>query len=237
MTLQLGGVKRQTSLVTDKCNVYDACMTSTAYLSNISPFWPFDRQEKALAAGLPGWPKGVRISRDDLDVRARRAHSAEALIARAAMLRASSRADGGEIYVATLAVLDWSVEGMLKCLTLAASRRSTVIALDAALRIDASAGAAKLHLAVTAFASARQRSAASEAGMLGGEISAKRRSDAAKVAAETIKAEWSMPSDEFPTLALLARAGISRNTANQYLGHRPVAQRIFQAALRRKKSP
>jgi hypothetical protein len=54
-----------------------------------------------------------------------------------------------------------------------------------------------------------------------GEISAKLRVDASMAKAETIRAEWSQPIEEYPTAELLARAGISRNTAKLYLGHRP----------------
>jgi hypothetical protein len=43
-----------------------------------------------------------------------------------------------------------------------------------------------------------------------------------------------LPSEEYPTLALLARAGLSRNTAKLYLGSRSEAQRIHEAARKRR---
>jgi hypothetical protein len=135
--------------------------------------------------------------------------------------------------VATLAVFAWSVEEMLECLTLVASRHSTLIVLDAGLRITSKADAAILHKAVQAFSAGRRSRSGSEAGLTGGEISAKRRSAAARAAAETIRHEWSLPSVDFPTAHLIARAGISLNTAKQYLGARPAAQKFHKASLKR----
>jgi hypothetical protein len=211
-------------------------MTKTAYLSNICPRWPIERQEATLANAIEGWPKSVNILRDELTVRDRRAHKTDTLTGRAAMLRKSSRRDGGEIYVASLAVLAWAVEDLLMCITSAAERRSTIVVLDADLHIDASANAAVLHKAIEAFAAGRRSRIAGEAGMLGGEVSGARRSAVAKTAAETIAYEWGQPGTLYRTKDLLARAGISMNTAKLYLGSRPAAQRAVAAAIKRKKS-
>lgn len=45
---------------------------------------------------------------------------------------------------------------------------------------------------------------------------------------------WGLPSSEWSTAALLAEAGVSRNTINARLGTREVAQRRYQAAEKRR---
>jgi hypothetical protein len=207
-------------------------MSTRAYLSNLHPRWPFDRQERALSVGVPGWPRGVAVYRDELTLSQRKRHMVGDLEGRITLLRQTTRGRrGGEgIYVASLAVLAWTLADLLECLTLAQSRGSTVHVLDTGLVLTPDAGPAALHQATKDFAAGRK----SSSGMVGGEISARLRSEAARARAETIRAEWSLPSDEYPTLALLARAGLSRNTAKLYLGSRSEAQRIHEAARKRR---
>jgi hypothetical protein len=151
------------------------------------------------------------------------------------MLRPTGRKGSDEaIYVASLAVLAWTAEDMMEALTQAMARGATVHVLDAGLIITPKSDAATLHGAAKAFADGRRRRAAAEAGKTGGEISAQRRANMAKAAAESIRREWSLPSKEYPTLDLLRAAGISRNTAILYLGKRKVAQNLYQAGQKRK---
>ena len=199
------------------------------YISNISPLWPIDRQEALLIGADPGGRRFVDI----LTAFDRQAHQADRLLQRAAMLRPSRRR-GGNIFVASLAVLDWSAVGLMECLGLAMVRGISVHVLDAALVIQPGGGPVILHAAALAFAASRKRDAEILRGQAGGAISAAKRVDAARAKAETIREHWAMPSAEHPTLALLERAGISRNTAKIYLGPRADAQRKHDAEIKRR---
>lgn len=204
---------------------YVPSLMTKAYISNISPLWPVERQEAML-------PDGVVVFRDVLTPKERQAHRTAALVQRAEMLRPSTRRNGEEIYIASLAVLDWTAEGMMEALTAAMARGATVRVLDAGLSIGPTARVTTLYVAAVAFAAARKRSQEVDRGRAGGEASARKRSEASKARALTIKAEWGMP--EPPTAILLARAGLSYNTAKLHLGPRPAAQRAYQAAQKRK---
>ena len=210
-------------------------MSERAYLSNLSPLWPAARQEALLREAFPAWPKGVTVFRDDIDARDRRGHSTELLVKRSEMLRGTTRKGHTErITLASLAVLAWSAEDMLECLTLALSRGAIVRVLDAGIEIPPTPDAAVLHRAAQAFRRARARGVVMERGKAGGMASATQRVAEAKAKAELIRAEWALPSEDYPTLDLLTKAGISRNTARLYLGKRDVAQRNHQASLKRK---
>jgi hypothetical protein len=74
-----------------------------AYLSNLSPRWPFERQEADHATHTPGWPD-VPTFRDKLSVKKRIAHQPVSLKERASLLRPTGREAGEVIYVASLAV-------------------------------------------------------------------------------------------------------------------------------------
>jgi len=206
-------------------------MSTRAYLSNIHPRWPYDRQERALSVGVPGWPKGVAVYRDELTLSQRKRHMVGDLEGRIALLRQTTRGRKGaeDIYLASLAVLAWTLPDLLECLTLAQSRGSTVHVLDTGLILPPDAGPGALHQATKDFATGRK----SSIGMVGGEISARLRSEAARAKAEAMKPFWCLPSEEYPTIPLLKRFGLSRNTANLYLGKRPEAQRIHEAARKR----
>jgi hypothetical protein len=208
-------------------------MTNRAYLSNLSPAWPISRQEELLATALPGWPKGVTVHRDIMKARDRQAHQTDRLVERAKLLRPSSRPSGETIWLAALPVLAWGANDLLACLTLAASRNATVRVLQPPLTLLPSATAADLHEAMASFADGKKRAAEAVRGLVGGKVSGELRKAAARQKAETIKTEWSLPSDDYPTLALLDKAGISRNTAKLYLGPRAEAQRVHLASLKR----
>ena len=200
-----------------------------AYISNISPAWPVERQEAMIAAAAPTAP----IFRDILDARDRRAHQPDRLVQRAMLLRPTRRR-GGVFLAASPAVVDWTAEGLLTCVTEALARGASVRFLDTGLTIEATSGPAVLHQAVLAFAASRKRDAEVLRGKSGGKISGARRGADAKAKAETIRAEWRLPSEDHQTQALLDRAGISRNTAKKYLDKRSVAQRVYQASLKRR---
>lgn len=71
------------------------------------------------------------------------------------------------------------------------------------------------------------------AAQVGGRISADLRRKESMVAADKIKDRWPLPSEEWPTKALLKEAGISYNTAKTLLPPRPVAQYNYRAKHKR----
>jgi hypothetical protein len=215
------------------CQTWSACytfgMAKRIYLSNVSALWPFPTQEVTLAA-LPGWPKGYVVFRDELDVRERRLRSASALPRRGEMLRSNTRKGATEaIYVASLAVFAVSVEDMIEALALAGRRGATVHFLAEGLMVPPASGAETLHRIAVAFGQLKRESRAQSAG----QVSGAKKSAEARAKCETIRAEWPLPSADYPTRVLLDRVGISLNTAKLYLGARPTVQREHQIEVRR----
>lgn len=68
---------------------------------------------------------------------------------------------------------------------------------------------------------------------IGADISASRKREAAKAAAEKIRDRWPLPSETYTTEDLLEEAGISLNTAKTYLGRRPIEQANYRAKHKR----
>lgn len=200
-----------------------------AYLSNISPHWPFPKQEAALAAVVPN---GSPTYRDTLSIARRKAHVAADLTQRTAMLRRTTRqADNETIYVASLAVLAWTADDLTGVLAAAAERHATVVVLDAGLSIPPDAPMAVVHQALQEFARGRRRAYTELGRHAGGIISSQRRAERAKAGCERIADRWRLPTQDYPTPDLLREADVSRNTANQYLGRRPDAQKKHRNAL------
>lgn len=196
--------------------------------------WPIPSQEALLSAALEGYPRGVVVWLDKLDPGERRGHRISLLIERENMLRPSARRTGPDIYMASLAVFAWTADDMLEQLTFAMKRHATIHALDAGLVIPPNAGADILHQAVIEFAKGRKSRLGLSAGRVGGKISAERRSAAAKTAAESVRAEWRLPSEAYPTIELIEKSGVSLNTLKTYLGRRSDAQRDYLAAEKRR---
>lgn len=186
-----------------------------------------------MRAHMPGWPKGCTVYRDDLDEDQRRAHQIASLCRRARMLKAQSFKRPETILVASLAVLAWTADDMLACLTAAVARGAAVVALDAGLTIDATTPAAALSEAVAAFAEGRRKQQAVRRGEMGGKRSGDAREAEAKARAMLIKDRWCLPTRDYPTQDLLAEIGMSINTARKHLGSRPAVQRAYQAARKR----
>lgn len=207
-------------------------MVDRIYISNISPLWSEDRQEALLREAIPSYPNGATVYDDILTPRERRAHKAPSLVNRDQMLRPTSARRPATIYVASLAVFAWTEGDMLKAITAAAAKGMTIQVLDAGLTIGPDAGAAVMSQAIEAFTQARKRQTEYEKGQRGGEVSARKREEKARAAADTIRAAWARRDES--TKDLLARAGISLNTAKRYLGSRPIAQRARDGADKRK---
>lgn len=201
-------------------------MAARIYISNIRPTWPIAAQEAALDIGVPDWRK-AGIYRDVLPPRSRQAHGAADLIERASMLRPTRRGGGETVYVASLAVLAWTLTDFLAVLAALAERGSMLVSCAEGFTIGLpDATPADIAKAADAFTQAIRRNSG-EGPSKGGRISGERREARAKAACETIRERWALPSDQHPTLALLAEAGVSRATAKKHLGHRDKAQAAY----------
>jgi hypothetical protein len=212
-------------------------MLAKVYMSNISPLWPFERQEQVIAPALAA--RGITERKDfadDLTVNERKAHHDEHLIHPEQLLRPSTRKDGGLIVLPSLAVFAWSVEGMLTALTRAADNKATVWVVDADITLKPKADTKAWARAAEAFHKARKREQAGERGAAGGNASATKRSK--KQAAESIIDAWALSEGEpgyEKTGALLKRIGVKNySTVVGHIGHRPIKQAARQAALKRK---
>jgi hypothetical protein len=212
-------------------------MDAKVYMSNISPLWPFHRQDQLIADALAA--RGITRRKDfvdELSVNERKAHHDEHLTQREQLMRPSTRKDGGLIVLPSLAVFSWSVEGMIAGLTRLAANRATVWVVDADITLKPRADTRAWAKAAEAFHTARKREQAEERGKAGGLASAAKRSK--EEAALSIKEDWSLSPHErgfTSTIQLLMRADIANySTAAGYLGSRPIAQKNRQAALKRK---
>jgi hypothetical protein len=212
-------------------------MLAKVYMSNISPFWSFERQEQIIAPALAA--RGISERKDfadDLTVNERKAHHDEHLIHREQLLRPSTRRDGGLIVLPSLAVFAWSVEGMMAGLTRAADNKATVWVVDADITLKPKADTKAWAKAAEAFHAARRREQAGQRGKAGGIASAAKRSK--KEAAESIREAWALSEGEpgyEKTAPLLERVGIRNySTAIGFLGPRPVRQAARRAALKRR---
>jgi hypothetical protein len=210
-------------------------LIAKAYISNISPRWPVDRQVEMLRAAIPGWPRGVTIFRDELDVAERKAHRKNDLAERNAMLRGSSRSMGA-VYMASLAVLDWSADGLVPAITLALSRGATLRVLDADLTIRPDASAADLAVAMAAFEASRKADRSIQRGSPGGKASAEKRAAEARARALSVFHLWQLPTREWPQPVIAQKASLSINTLKLYLPPRHEAQRDYQAEQKRLKT-
>jgi hypothetical protein len=194
-------------------------MTVTVYMSEISPYWTFERQKAALASVLPA----DRVFTDALDRKARRGHSAVELVERGQMLRPTRRLRGEVVHVASYAVLAWSADDLLAVLA-ALKRRGARL-------VSAEDGEAEDVLA--AWHAARTKSRHAGAVLRGGEVTKARKAAEYAPKVEAIRDRWGNPA--YDTATLLAEAGVSRNTATKYLGIlRGEAIRKEAARLKRK---
>jgi len=200
------------------------------YLSNIRPHWPIERQEAALDKVLPGWRRGS-VYRDELPPRKRKAHGPDDLTSRATLLRPSSRRGADEVYVATPAVLAWTLSDFLAVLGGLSAKSMTLTMLDSEMAVAPDAGPAEVAKAAKAFEAACRRQKG-EPGERGGDVSGRVRSEAAKARAAQMRPYWGLPSKEYPTRYLLEIYDLSRPTAILYCGKRADAQREHRKGLK-----
>lgn len=192
-----------------------------AYLSNISPLWPWPRQEALLRIEVPTWPKGVTVFRDDLDVDQRRGRHQSALVARANLMRKSTRRMADNvILLASLAVFDWTIEGVMAGLADAAAGGTTVRVLDCGLTITADAGVNVMGEVARAFAAARLRQKLMKRGEAGGKASASKRWNEAAAKLRVIEKLYHDPEETRTDAELAKLAGVSVNTMKDHMGPR-----------------
>ncbi len=200
------------------------------YLSNIRPHWPIPRQEAALDKALPGWRRGS-VYRDELPPRKRKAHGPDDLAQRATLLRPSSRRGSGDVYVATPAVLAWTLSDFLAVLGGLSEKGMTLTLLDSEKEIPPDATPADIGKVAKLFEQACRRQKG-EPGERGGDVSGRVRSEAARARAAEMRPYWGMPSKEYPTRYLLETYDLSRPTAILYCGKRGDAQREHKKSLK-----
>lgn len=201
-----------------------------AYLSNLSPLWPWHKQEALLLSAVPTWPKGIDVLRDELDSQERRGRRQASLVQRDKLLRPSTRRNSDEtILLPSLAVFDWTVEGVLAALAAVASRGATVRVLDCNLTIAADAGASVMGEVAKAFAEARMRQKLVKRGEAGGKASAEARWNAAAEKLKSIEKLYRDPQEVRTDAQLANLAGVSVNTMKEHLGPRPHRKKIKAA--------
>ena len=201
-----------------------------AYLSNLSPLWPWEKQEDLLRQEVPAWPKGVTVYRDDLDARQRRGRSQDALAARSNLLRTTTRRRADDvILLPSLAVLDWTHDGVVTALAAASARGATVRVLDCGLEIAADAGAAVMAEVAKAFATAKMRDKLHRRGEAGGRVSGAARKAAAAEKMKAVAALWHDPKETRTDAELARMAGVSVNTMKAHHGPRYNRKKIKAA--------
>lgn len=180
------------------------------------------RQEATLGNLLDS----ATVHRDTVGKTERRAHRPASLVERGLMLSAASESPGITLSVASLAVLAWSPEDFAAVAQAVVGQGGTITAVLDGVTID---GKMSTDRALVHWIAARSRSRIEGAAKRGAANSARVRKAATDAGITLIASRWPLPSSEWSTAALLAEAGVSRNTANDRLGGRETAQRLHLA--------
>ena len=208
-------------------------LTIKAYISNVPHGWSPDRQEELLAREVPGWPIDG-IYRDILHPRHRKLRLPDKLTERASMLRRTTRNAiiGETIYVATLAALAWTSADFETVLDAAGRRNALITACNTGVLLYPNTPRDE---AIEAFRTARNRVQREAAAKTGAQVSAEHRRAATDAKIALIRDRWPLSSKDWPTAALLAECGLARNTVQERLKRRPIAQYLHQRALKRRR--
>ena len=182
--------------------VVDGGMPIQVYMSAMSPCWPYARQSAALEAVLPG----AVVFREDAALGSKVAGAREGSVQRARMLHGLRVPEDVAVHVASLAVLARTAEDMASVLAALAASGTRLV----------SAAEGEPGDLLGAWRSARDRCRASVAGQRGGAAIRERAAEVYRPRVEAIRGRWGNPAHG--TAALLFEAGVSRNTANKYLG-------------------
>lgn len=205
------------------------------YMSNIAPGWSFDRQARLLDQVLPGWIGGS-IFRDEMTVRQRRRHIPSELTARTEALRPTTRKEPSHLYVAVLPVIAWGAADFCGVLEQLQVANCILVALDTGTMIDPRTGDLDRDALIAEFKMRRRLGSEEASRRLGAQISAERRKAVAMDKAELIRDRWKLPTNQHGTRDLLREVGLSMNTAKLYLGPRPIAQREYEALMKRRRN-
>jgi hypothetical protein len=143
------------------------------------------------------------------------------------LVRPTTRREQVEVYVASLACLAEDEDDLIDFLRSAKKRGLRMVGIEENF---AWTSTRSLVLTLKAFKAARNNGAAK----VGARISADKKIADTKLAVEKIRDRWKLPSSEWSTADLLKEAGRSLNAVKAYLGSRIIAQRNYQAALKRK---
>lgn len=199
---------------------------SKAYISNLSPVWPVERQEEVLA--------DIQATRyvDELQPAERRGHRIAGLPERGQMLRKTSRHADQIIHVASLASFARNAEDLMIAISLASEINATIRDLSADITIKPNAKAKELKRAAEVFAEGRKRAAEVERGKAGGTKSGGVRARMAKEAALKFESDW-LEYDK-TNKQISKESGLSVNTLKLYLGRRVEARARHQAMLKRR---
>jgi hypothetical protein len=146
---------------------------------------------------------------------------------RDSMFRPTTRHGSDDLYVSSISVLAQDENDLAKVV---ANLNKCQMFLHCAEEAKVFQPKISLAEAAKLWKQARVNGAA----MIGGRISAERRQSKVKEAAEKIKDRWKLPSGEWPTHILLEEAAVSLNSIKSVLGNRPIAQRNYRAAQKRK---
>lgn len=182
-------------------------MAAKVFKSTLS--WrTLENQDSVLAPIVPGWPDVPVYTDDDFEE----------------LVRPTRRKTVDDLYMASLAVLAKEEAAFKKRMRILIERFHIHAVEDETSWLGKSGNAA-----VVAWRTARKK----DAGSHGGKISADKKKMETKAAIDLIRDRWPMPSNKWPTKALLKEADISLNTAKAHLGKRPIAQYNYQAKLKR----
>ena len=205
-------------------------MHNKAYISNLSPSWPEERQQEVLANGIPTWPV-IPLYRDELGPRALRDRDTDRLAGRQALARVTSRRDRPVIHVASLAVLDFRVAGFRDFLAILAQQRAILVAHAEGESYDLTV-AGEAGRAAQRFPISRTRVGRDNWLALGTAVSAARRRAATDEAIKAIEDRWGKKGQR--QKALVAETGLSLNTVVDRLGlWRDAKEKIKRAAKRK----
>jgi hypothetical protein len=194
-------------------------MSERIYMSNISPYWTFERQEAVLGPRSPG----ATVFRDELDKKTRRGHSPAALVERGQMLRVTRRPDPEEVVrVASYAVLASSAGDFQDVLAALEQRGARLVSVDDGDVSDV----------LAAWHAARVKSRLAGASLRGGAVNKANIEAVYRPICEPFRERWGDPA--YNAMDLAREAGVSMNTMVKYLGKRGAALDANAARLRRK---
>lgn len=188
-------------------------MHARAYLSNISPSWPIEEQEKLLAARVPGWP--IPTFTDRLKPRALRSREPEKLTERAGLLRPTGRPEAGEVHVATLAIMAWRQLDFRDVLVALGARRESLVAHEEGRTFDLTTPEGMAE-AFAMFPVSRTDSGRRKGRLRGVEAAAAAKLADSKADADKIRHRWGV--EGYTATGLCAEVGRSFQTMKRHLG-------------------